>query len=95
MKRQIITLQKEGILSEEDMEKDVSQKMSTFDSHIIDRINTVLTIPVISWNQSENKLTITREWGDEDYNDYVANFSNLKTKLRSDGYEITESTEDF
>jgi hypothetical protein len=95
MKKQIITLQKESILSDSDMTLDIQQRMSTYEFHIIQHINKLLSTPTSDWDSDENKMTITRIWEDEDYDDYAANFSNFKTKLKSDGYQITELISDF
>ena len=97
MKRQTITYQKDGISSLADMKSDIGQNMS--DS----AVSYVLSIHSLSntgfnWNKDENKMTMIRTWEDEDYDNYIANWSDSKneivTKLKSNGYTFTETIED-
>jgi len=97
MKRQTITFRKESISSLADMKNDIRQNMS--DS----AVSYILSIESLSntgfnWNSAENKMTMTRTWSDEDYNNYITNWSDSKDEieasLEADNYTVTEVIED-
>jgi len=96
MKKQTITFRKESISSLADMKGDIRQNMSDSDVSYILSIES-LSNTGYNWNSSENKMTMTRTWSDEDYNNYVANWSDSKsetvTRLKSNGYTFTETIE--
>ena len=98
MKKQTVTYQKENIASLEDMKSDILQKMSNAEISYLHRINKLARVSY-DWNNTENKLTMVRTWNNEDYDNYIANWCDLKTftvaRLKDNGYEVTETIENI
>ena len=98
MKRQTLTYKKDGTASLEDMKSDIRQKMSNVEIAYLYKINESAKV-IYDWNNAENKMTITRTWNNEDYDDYITNWSDLKTftvaRLKDNGYQITETIEEI
>jgi hypothetical protein len=98
MKQQILQFKKEGISSYDSIKNDILEKL---DDNSKAYINSIAESAKASygWNDSEKRLYVSRTWNDEDYNDYIENWTSpkdvFKFKLAASGYEFTETVEDI
>jgi len=98
MKQQTLKFKKEDISSYDDIKNDILEKL---DEKSIAYINNIAESAKVSygWNDSEKRLYVSRTWNDEDYNDYIENWTSVKDvfklKLADNGYEFTETVEDI
>lgn len=98
MKQQTLKFKKEGISSYDDIKNDILEKL---DEKSKAYINSIVESAKVSygWNDSEKRLYVSRTWNDEDYNDYIENWTSLKDvfkfQLADNGYEFTETVEDI